>query len=121
MELEKILTMLETGVIKSEEAQRLIQVLNCTHQKSFDKAIGRFLRIDIDNYGEDETVVGINLPLTLACSVFNLGFIQKQVQEKIGLESMLELEKILSSLHQNYIGDLMIVKRKDTQVRIRIA
>lgn len=87
-ELIRVLKMIESGVITSEEGQKLIEAMQKSEQKVArvnSHPIGRFLRLDIlsTEEGEKETVQ-INFPLNLAKAVLKMGIVQKQLNAKVG-------------------------------------
>ena len=82
-ELGKILKMIESGVITSEDGQALIKVIDTAHRKVNEVnqgMTGRFLHINVDSHDKEEEVIEINIPLNLARSVLKMGFIQKQIK-----------------------------------------
>ena len=76
--LEKVMKMIESGVITSIEGQQLIQAIDKAHNKVSEvkkKMTGRFLHIDIDSY-ENEQVIAINIPVKFTKSLLGMAFIQ---------------------------------------------
>lgn len=123
-ELGKILKMIESGVITSEEGQKLIQAMQKSEQKVArvnSHPIGRFLRLDIlsTEEGEKETVQ-INFPLNLAKAVLKMGIVQKQLNAKVGENVNLDIEEILALIDSEVMGDLMTIDTKDAKIRIWI-
>ena len=123
-ELGKILKMIESGVITSEEGQKLIQAMQKSEQKVArvnSNPIGRFLRVDIlsTEEGEKETVQ-INFPLNLAKVVLKMGIVQKQLNAKVGENVNLDIEEILALIDSEVMGDLMTIDTKDAKIRIWI-
>ena len=123
-ELIRVLKMIESGVITSEEGQKLIQVMQKSEQKVArvnSYPIGRFLRLDIlsTEEGEKETVQ-INFPLNLAKAVLKMGIVQKQLNAKVGENVNLDIEEILALIDSEVMGDLMTIDTKDAKIRIWI-
>ena len=124
-ELGKILKMIESGVITSEDGQALIKVIDTAHRKVNEVnqgMTGRFLHINVDSHDkeEEEEVIEINIPLNLARSVLKMGFIQKQIkaQTRTGIE--LDLDEMIDLLNLDSIGDLITIDRNSANVRIWI-
>ena len=116
--------MIESGVITSEEGQKLIQAMQKSEQKVArvnSHPIGRFLRLDIlsTEEGEKETVQ-INFPLNLAKAVLKMGIVQKQLNAKVGENVNLDIEEILALIDSEVMGDLMTIDTKDAKIRIWI-
>ena len=123
-ELIRVLKMIESGVITSEEGQKLIQAMQKSEQKVArvnSHSIGRFLRVDIlsTEEGEKETVQ-INFPLNLAKVVLKMGIVQKQLNAKVGENVNLDIEEILALIDSEVMGDLMTIDTKDAKIRIWI-
>ena len=123
-ELIRVLKMIESGVITSEEGQKLIQAMQKSEQKVArvnSHPIGRFLRLDIlsTEEGEKETVQ-INFPLNLAKAVLKMGIVQKQLNAKVGENVNLDIEEILALIDSEVMGDLMTIDTKDDKIRIWI-
>ena len=123
-ELIRVLKMIESGVITSEEGQKLIQAMQKSEQKGArvnSHPIGRFLRLDIlsTEEGEKETVQ-INFPLNLAKAVLKMGIVQKQLNAKVGENVNLDIEEILALIDSEVMGDLMTIDTKDAKIRIWI-
>lgn len=123
-ELIRVLKMIESGVITSEEGQKLIQAMQKSEQKVGrvnSNSIGRFLRVDIlsTEEGEKETVQ-INFPLNLAKAVLKMGIVQKQLNAKVGENVNLDIEEILALIDSEVMGDLMTIDTKDAKIRIWI-
>ena len=123
-ELIRVLKMIESGVITSEEGQKLIQAMQKSEQKVArvnSQPIGRFLRLDIlsTEEGEKETVQ-INFPLNLAKVVLKMGIVQKQLNAKVGENVNLDIEEILALIDSEVMGDLMTIDTKDAKIRIWI-
>ena len=123
-ELIRVLKMIESGVITSEEGQKLIQAMQKSEQKLArvnSHPIGRFLRLDIlsTEEGEKETVQ-INFPLNLAKAVLKMGIVQKQLNAKVGENVNLDIEEILALIDSEVMGDLMTIDTKDAKIRIWI-
>ena len=123
-ELIRVLKMIESGVITSEEGQKLIQAMQKSEQKVAQvnsHPIGRFLRLDIlsTEEGEKETVQ-INFPLNLAKAVLKMGIVQKQLNAKVGENVNLDIEEILALIDSEVMGDLMTIDTKDAKIRIWI-
>ena len=121
-ELIRVLKMIESGVITSEEGQKLIQAMQKSEQKVArvnSHPIGRFLRLDIlsTEEGEKETVQ-INFPLNLAKVVLKMGIVQKQLNAKVGEKVNLDIEEILALIDSEVIGNLMTIDTKDAKIRI---
>ena len=122
-ELGKILKMIESGVITSEDGQALIKVIDTAHRK-FNEVnqgmTGRFLHINVDSHDKEEEVIEINIPLNFARSVLKMGFIQKQIkaQTRTGIE--LDLDEMIDLLNLDSIGDLITIDRNSANVRIWI-
>ena len=122
-ELGKILKMIESGVITSEDGQALIKVIDTVHRKVNEVnqgMTGRFLHINVDSHDKEEEVIEINIPLNLARSVLKMGFIQKQikVQTRTGIEP--DLDEMIDLLNLDSIGDLITIDRNSANVRIWI-
>ena len=122
-ELGKILKMIESGVITSEDGQALIKVIDTAHRKVNEVnqgMTGRFLYINVDSHDKEEEVIEINIPLNLARSVLKMGFIQKQIkaQTRTGIE--LDLDEMIDLLNLDSIGDLITIDRNSANVRIWI-
>ena len=123
-ELGKILKMIESGVITSEDGQALIKVIDTAHRKVNEVnqgMTGRFLHINVDSHDkEEEEVIEINIPLNLARSVLKMGFIQKQIKEqtRTGIEP--DLDEMIDLLNLDSIGDLITIDRNSVNVRIWI-
>ena len=123
-ELMGVLKMIESGVITSEEGQKLIEAMQKSEQKVArvnSHSIGRFLRVDIlsTEEGEKETVQ-INFPLNLAKVVLKMGIVQKQLNAKFGEKVNLDIEEILALIDSEVIGNLMTIDTKDAKIRIWI-
>lgn len=123
-ELMRVLKMVESGVITSEEGQKLIQAMQKSEQKVArvnSHPVGRFLRVDIlsTEEGEKETVQ-INFPLNLAKVVLKMGVVQKQLNAKVGEDVNLDIEEILALIDSEVMGDLMTIDTKDAKIRIWI-
>ena len=123
-ELIRVLKMIESGVITSEEGQKLIQAMQKSEQKVArvnSHPIGRFLRLDIlsTEEGEKETVQ-INFPLNLAKAVLKMGIVQKQLNAKVGENVNLDIEEILALIDSEVMGNLMTIDTKDAKIRIWI-
>ena len=123
-ELIRVIKMIESGVITSEEGQKLIQAMQKSEQKVArvnSHPIGRFLRLDIlsTEEGEKETVQ-INFPLNLAKAVLKMGIVQKQLNAKVGENVNLDIEEILALIDSEVMGDLMTIDTKDAKIRIWI-
>ena len=122
-ELGKILKMIESGVITSEDGQALIKVIDTVHRKVNEVnqgMTGRFLHINVDSHDKEEEVIEINIPLNLARSVLKMGFIQKQIKAQTGTGIELDLDEMIDLLNLDYIGDLMTIDRNSANVRIWI-
>lgn len=123
-ELMRVLKMVESGVITSEEGQKLIQAMQkserkVSHVHSHSK--GRFLRLDIlSNEGEEKEAVQISLPLNLAKVVLKMGVVQKQLNAQVGEKVNLDVEEILALIDSEVSGDLMTIDTKDSKIRIWI-
>ena len=123
-ELMGVLKVIESGVITSEEGQKLIEAMQKSEQKVArvnSHPIGRFLRLDIlsTEEGEKETVQ-INFPLNLAKAVLKMGIVQKQLNAKVGENVNLDIEEILALIDSEVMGDLMTIDTKDAKIRIWI-
>ena len=123
-ELIRVLKMIESGVITSEEGQKLIEAMQKSEQKVArvnSHSIGRFLRVDIlsTEEGEKETVQ-IKFPLNLAKAVLKMGIVQKQLNAKVGEKVNLDIEEILALIDSEVMGDLMTIDTKDAKIRIWI-
>ena len=123
-ELIRVLKMIESGVITSEEGQKLIEAMQKSEQKVArvnSHPIGRFLRLDIlsTEEGEKETVQ-INFPLNLAKAVLKMGIVQKQLNAKVGENVNLDIEEILALIDSEVMGDIMTIDTKDAKIRIWI-
>lgn len=121
-ELMRVLKMVESGVITSEEGEKLIQAMQKSEQKvARVNSVGRFLRVDIlsTEEGEKETVQ-INFPLNLAKVVLKMGVVQKQLNAKVGEDVNLDIEEILALIDSGVMGDLMTIDTKDAKIRIWI-
>ena len=121
-ELGKILKMIESGVITSEDGQALIKVIDTAHRKVNEVnqgMTGRFLHINVDSHDKEE-VIEINIPLNLARSVLKMGFIQKQIKAQTGTGIELDLDEMIDLLNLDSIGDLMTIDRNSANVRIWI-
>ena len=123
-ELMGVLKMIESGVITSEEGQKLIEAMQKSEQKVArvnSHPIGRFLRLDIlsTEEGEKETVQ-IKFPLNLAKAVLKMGIVQKQLNAKVGENVNLDIEEILALIDSEVMGDLMTIDTKDAKIRIWI-
>lgn len=123
-ELMRVLKMIESGIITSEEGQKLIEAMQKSEQKVArvnSNPIGRFLRVDIlsTEEGEKETVQ-INFPLNLAKVVLKMGIVQKQLNAKVGENVNLDIEEILALIDSEVMGDLMTIDTKDAKIRIWI-
>lgn len=123
-ELIRVLKMIESGVITSEEGQKLIEAMQKSERKVArvnSHPIGRFLRLDIlsTEEGEKETVQ-INFPLNLAKAVLKMGIVQKQLNAKVGENVNLDIEEILALIDSEVMGDLMTIDTKDAKIRIWI-
>ena len=123
-ELIRVLKMIESGVITSEEGQKLIEAMQKSEQKVArvnSHPIGRFLRLDIvsTEEGEKETVQ-INFPVNLAKAVLKMGIVQKQLNAKVGENVNLDIEEILALIDSEVMGDLMTIDTKDAKIRIWI-
>ena len=123
-ELIRVLKMIESGVITSEEGQKLIEAMQKSEQKVArvnSHPIGRFLSLDIlsTEEGEKETVQ-INFPLNLAKAVLKMGIVQKQLNAKVGENVNLDIEEILALIDSEVMGDLMTIDTKDAKIRIWI-
>ena len=123
-ELIRVLKMIESGVITSEEGQKLIQAMQKSEQKVArvnSHPIGRFLRLDILSTEEgDKETVQINFPLNLAKAVLKMGIVQKQLNAKVGENVNLDIEEILALIDSEVMGDLMTIDTKDAKIRIWI-
>ena len=122
-ELGKILKMIESGVITSEDGQALIKVIDTAYRKVNEVnqgMTGRFLHINVDSHDKEEEVIEINIPLNLARSVLKMGFIQKQIkaQTRTGIE--LDLDEMIDLLNLDSIGDLITIDSNSANVRIWI-
>ena len=122
-ELGKILKMIESGVITSEDGHALIKVIDTAHRKVNEVnqgMTGRFLHINVDSHDKEEEVIEINIPLNLARSVLKMGFIQKQIkaQTRTGIEP--DLDEMIDLLNLDSIGDLITIDRNSVNVRIWI-
>ena len=119
-ELGKILKMIESGVITSEDGQALIKVIDTAHRKVNEVKTGRFLHINVYSHDKEEEVIEINIPLNLARSVLKMGFIQKQIkaQTRTGIEP--DLDEMIDLLNLDSIGDLITIDRNSVNVRIWI-
>ena len=122
-ELGKILKMIESGVITSEDGQALIKVIDTAHRKVNEVnqgMTGRFLHINVDSHDKEEEVIEINIPLNFARSVLKMGFIQKQIkaQTRTGIE--LDLDEMIDLLNLDSIGDLITIDSNSANVRIWI-
>ena len=121
-ELGKILKMIESGVITSEDGQALIKVIDTAHRKVNEVnqgMTGRFLHINVDSHDKEE-VIEINIPLNLARSVLKMGIVQKQLNAKVGENVNLDIEEILALIDSEVMGDLMTIDTKDAKIRIWI-
>lgn len=121
-ELMRVLKMVESGVITSEEGEKLIQAMQKSEQKvARVNSVGRFLRVDIlsTEEGEKETVQ-INFPLNLAKVVLKMGVVQTQLNAKVGEDVNLDIEEILALIDSGVMGDLMTIDTKDAKIRIWI-
>lgn len=122
-ELGKILKMIESGVITSEDGQSLIKVIDTAYRKVNEVnqgMTGRFLHINVDSHDKEEEVIEINIPLNLARSVLKMGFIQKQIKAQTGTGIELDLDEMIDLLNLDYIGDLMTIDSNSANVRIWI-
>ncbi|WP_229059778.1 hypothetical protein, partial [Turicibacter sanguinis] len=83
--------------------------------------IGRFLHIDVESLEKgDEEVVEINIPLNVAKSFLKLGFVQNQINEKVGTDVAVDIDEITRLIDLDFVGDLVMVDTKDAKVRIWI-
>ena len=122
-ELGKILKMIESGVITSEDGQALIKVIDTAHRKVNEVnqgMTGRFLHINVDSHDKEEEVIEINIPLNFARSVLKMGIVQKQLNAKFGEKVNLDIEEILALIDSEVMGDLMTIDTKDAKIRIWI-
>ena len=123
-ELIRVLKMIESGVITSEEGQKLIEAMQKSEQKVArvnSHPIGRFLRLDILSTKEKKKeTVQINFPLNLAKAVLKMGIVQKQLNAKFGEKVNLDIEEILALIDSEVIGNLMTIDTKDAKIRIWI-
>jgi len=76
----KILTMLEEGKIKVEEAVRLLEALEGT-EKPVGKA--KWLRIRVYEKGKDEPKVKINLPFSLVRLFGRIGKFKERIPSRV--------------------------------------
>ncbi len=123
-ELMRVLKMVESGVITSEEGQKLIQAIQKSERKVayvHSHSKGHFLRLDIlSTEGEEKEAVQINLPLNLAKVVLKMGVVQRQLNDQVGEKVNLDLEEILALIDSEVSGDLMTIDTKDSKIRIWI-
>ena len=83
--------------------------------------IWRFLHIDVESLEKgDEEVVEINIPLNVAKSFLKLGFVQNQINEKVGTDVAVDIDEITRLIDLDFVGDLVMVDTKDAKVRIWI-
>lgn len=68
----------------------------------------------------DEEVVEINIPLNVAKSFLKLGFVQNQINEKVGTDVAVDIDEITRLIDLDFVGDLVMVDTKDAKVRIWI-
>ena len=123
-ELVKILKMIENKIITAEEGQKLIQAMETAKKKVAtvnQSMIGRLLHIDVESLEKgDEEVVEINIPLNVAKSFLKLGFVQNQINEKVGTDVAVDIDEITRLIDLDFVGDLVMVDTKDAKVRIWI-
>ncbi|MFR7896371.1 hypothetical protein [Turicibacter sanguinis] len=123
-ELVKILKMIENKIITAEEGQKLIQAMETAKKKvaTVNQTMsGRFLHIDVESLEKgDEEVVEINIPLNVAKSFLKLGFVQNQINEKVGTDVAVDIDEITRLIDLDFVGDLVMVDTKDAKVRIWI-
>lgn len=123
-ELVEILKMIENKIITAEEGQKLIQAMETAKKKVAtvnQSMIGRFLHIDVESLEKgDEEVVEINIPLNVAKSFLKLGFVQNQINEKVGTDVAVDIDEITRLIDLDFVGDLVMVDTKDAKVRIWI-
>lgn len=119
-EIDKVMTMIESGVINSKEAQQLIQTIYKAHQKVSEvkkKISGRLLHIGIDSY-KSEQVVEIKLPVQLMKSILAMEFIQKQVKSQGECDLELDLQEVINLINDHYTGELMMIESHSANVRV---
>ncbi len=106
-EIKKILKMVEEGKITAEEGYRLIDAL----MPQNTSAKKRFLKIYVES--EEGDVVNIKVPFSLI--KFGIRFIPKDKYEIIKSQNI-DLEEILSSLSDDFEGELVDIKSEDGDI-----
>lgn len=118
--LEKVMKMIESGVITSIEGQQLIQAIDKAHNKVSEvkkKMTGRFLHIDIDSY-ENKQVIAINIPVKFTKSLLGMAFIQKQLKSQAEIDVEFDLHELIDLINHNYKGDLMMMECNSANIRV---
>lgn len=56
----------------------------------------------------------------MAKSFLKLGFVQNQINEKVGTDVAVDIDEITRLIDLDFVGDLVMVDTKDAKVRIWI-
>lgn len=111
-EIKKILKMVESGKLKAEEAEKLIEAILDTEKKTCS---GKFLKIKIeDNEGEK---VNINIPIALVKMATK--FIPKDKKEYLK-EKDIDIDEILSSIKEATEGEIINIEDKKDGSYVKI-
>ena len=117
----KILTMLEEGKIKADEAARLLEAVGGSGAEAeaaaTTKGRGRTLHIRVFRGGSERPNVNVNIPLSLA--KWALKFVPADAKARMG-DKEIDLDELGTLLGEN-VGEIITVRDEDKDERVEIS
>ncbi|MEN3046403.1 MAG: hypothetical protein ABDH49_05425 [Candidatus Hydrothermales bacterium] len=104
-EIRKILKMVETGKLKAEEAEKLIEAILDIQKKT---STARFLKIKIEDKNGDK----LNMSIPIGLIKIATKFIPKEKKEQLK-EKNIDLEEIISTIKEQTEGEIINIEEKN--------
>src|SRR5690554_3187150 len=117
-EIMKILKMVESGKITSDEGEKLISSLGkdevITNNPISNK---KFIRIEVYDMDKEETKVNINIPLKLAKTMLKMNSITNQISLNAS-DINIDFDEIIKLIEGDASGELVNIESGSSKVRI---
>lgn len=108
-EMKKILSMVESGKINSEQAESLIDSLGSTAIKDNKDYLSRFLRVRVQSETNDN--VSVNVPLRLIKALLQAGHsIASKVPHAQTYMENIDIDLLISAIDSELVGQIVDAK-----------